>query len=519
MAVILGVTAIGAWLIGTDRVSYVVTHGVSMNPVYYQGDLVVLVKQGSYGVGQIAAYHGTREEVLHRIIGGDATRGFVFKGDNNDSIDNPTPTADELIGRAVLHVPQGGIWLKPVLSPTGLGMIGFLIVGGGAATARNRREIPRGRKKKKVKAMARQGGSWATAVTVAKAVARLPPLLRVLAGAAATMALLAVVLGVLGWMRPVTERRATSGPAQRLTFSYSAEVPRSAAYDGTTVSSPDPIFRKLTDRVVLRMRYEGPPGTFAATAALSDNSGWHTAVELVAPRDFAGTSLDTTAALDLNALEARERAAAKAIGVPASSLKIAINARVIGAGPDFTAALTLNVAPLQMTLEGGEAALVATNADPGDAETLVIRTIGLAGHPLMTAARARGLAVLLLVAATAGATAIFLITRRAIPLRTRAQIQGRYPNLLVPVEPMTTPPGAPVVSVDNFPALVKLAERYGQMILTWRGPDADDFVVRDEGITYRYRIALDEPPSLHNVERITRPAVGSHRRKASSPMP
>ncbi len=104
----------------------------------------------------------------------------------------------------------------------------------------------------------------------------------------------------------------------------------------------------------------------------------------------------------------------------------------------------------------------------------------------------------------------------ALPLRTRAEIERRYPKLLVPVEPMASPPGKPVVNVDNFPALVKLAERYGQMILTWRRPDADDFVVRDEGITYRYRIPLEEP-TLHNIELINRPnAAGSHRRKTPS---
>jgi len=81
---------------------------------------------------------------------------------------------------------------------------------------------------------------------------------------------------------------------------------------------------------------------------------------------------------------------------------------------------------------------------------------------------------------------------------------------------MPSPPGKPVVNVDNFPALVKLAEKYGQMILTWRRPDADDFIVRDEGITYRYRIPLDEP-TLQNVELIGRPGAGTHRRKASSP--
>jgi signal peptidase I len=515
MAVILGVAAIGAWLIGTDQVSYVITHGVSMNPVYYQGDLVLVVKSRTYKVGQIAAYHGAGEEVLHRIIGGDAATGYVLKGDNNQSIDITTPTADEVIGHAVLHVPKGGIWLKPVLSPTGLGMIGFLVIGGGAATPRNRRELPRGRRKKKVKAMARQGGSWATAMALAKTVSRLPPILMTLAGAAAFTTLVAIALGVLGWMKPVVEQRLGSDSPQTMTFSYSATVPRSPAYDSTTATSPDPIFRKLANRVDLRMRYVGKPGTFDASTILSDDSGWKANLALVAARKTSGNSLDTTVRLDLNALEARQRAAATAIGVQPGALTITINTRVINAAGTFAAPLALRVTPVLMALPNGASDLTVTDktAEPA---TFVARTIGTTEHPIMTAARARGLAVLLLLGAAAAVAAIFLVVRRSVPLRTRAEIERRHPNLLVHVEPMTLTPGQAVVNVDTFPALVKLAERYGQMILTWRQPEADDFVVRDDGITYRFRIPLDEP-ALHNVERVVSSTAGSHRRKAPTP--
>src|ERR1700712_109865 len=115
-------TAIGAWADMTERVSYVVTDGVSMNPVYHQGDLVFVVKADSYHVGQIAAYHGSSPglKVLHRIISGDDAIGFTFKGDNNESIDPLKPTADKLIGHAALLVPKGGIWLRPLFGPTGL---------------------------------------------------------------------------------------------------------------------------------------------------------------------------------------------------------------------------------------------------------------------------------------------------------------------------------------------------------------------------------------------------------------
>src|SRR5688572_27228731 len=84
MAAIITMAAIGTWAAGTDRMSYVVTHGVSMQPVYYAGDFVLLVKADSYEVGQIAAYHGAggRVEVLHRIIGGNSDTGYILKGDN-----------------------------------------------------------------------------------------------------------------------------------------------------------------------------------------------------------------------------------------------------------------------------------------------------------------------------------------------------------------------------------------------------------------------------------------------------
>jgi signal peptidase I len=514
MAVVLVAAAIGAWAIGTERVSYIVTSGVSMNPVYYENDLVIVCKADSYQVGQIAAYHDSGIEVLHRIIGGDDETGFVFKGDNNDSTDLSRPSADKLAGRALLHVPKGGIWLKPLLSPTGLGMIGFLIVGAGTATARNRREIPRGRRKKRVKAMARQGGSWASAVTFAKTVARLPPPLLALAGVAALAALFSLVLGVLGWMKPVSELHSASAPTQTMAFSYSAKVPSSPAYDSTTVTSPDPIFRRLTNLVDVRMRYQGPPGTFDASAVLSDDSGWKTNLTLV-QKKTAGDGLDTTVPIDLTALVARQSAAAAAIGVQPGTLTVTINARVIASADTFVAPLALKVAPLQMTLANGEGDLKVTgqSAEPA---TIVPRNIGTTDHPIMTASRARGLATLLFFGAAASAVAIFLISRRSTPIRTRADIERRHPTLLVKVEPIVSPPGEPVVNVDDFPALVKLAERYGQMILTWRQPDADDFVVRDEGITYRFRIPLDQP-TLHNVERIDRPSTGSHRRTPSTP--
>ncbi|MEU8657101.1 DUF5305 family protein [Actinoplanes philippinensis] len=494
MAAIFAMAAIGAWAISTHRLSYVVTHGVSMQPTYHAKDLVILIRFDSYEVGQIAAYHGShgRLEVLHRIIGGDGATGFTFRGDNNKSIDPETPTAAELIGRAVLHVPKGGVWLQPVLSPTGLGMLGFLFVSGGAATAKTRREIPRGRRKKKVKAM---GNSLASAVAVTKAVWRLHPMMRLLAVVSAACAVSGFALGVLGWMGPAAEKASSIRAGESMTFSYSADVGNTAAYDSTTAYSPDPIFRNVAQLVDLHLTYRGRPGRIGITARLSTGNGWHSVIELSPTRPFTAAQYMHTAQLDLNGLDQRAQAAAKAVGTDPGPVAVTVTARVErDDGSVFEPQLSLTFDALQLTLTNGATSLVVDGSSNAAAsDTLQPRRIPALG---ITATQSRSYAVTLLLVALAGTAAIIFGARSGAPLRTRPQIERRYPHLIVPVEPMASPPGKPVVIVDTFPALVKLAEKYGQMILTWTRPDgADDFVVRDEGILYRYRIEPSAAPT------------------------
>ncbi|BBH66038.1 hypothetical protein ACTI_27230 [Actinoplanes sp. OR16] len=494
MAAILVMAAIGAWAVTTGRISYVVTYGVSMNPVYYAGDLVIVGKADSYEVGQIAAYYGAggRTKVLHRIIGGDAQTGWVFKGDNNQSVDRDTPTSDEVLGRAILHVPTVGTWLQPLLSPTGIGTLAFLFVGGGTAhKIRNRRDIPRGRQKKRVKHMSGQGGSWAVAAVVVKAVTRLHPGFRVLTAVAALAAVAGVLLGVLGWMRPVQEAvAANAGSGESITFSYSAKVPRTAAYDGTRVYSPEPIYRNVVDLVDLQMTYRGDPGRIGVSARLSTSSGWHTTMRLSQPSPFTAKLYNAYVQLDLDAFDERAKAATEAIGAEVGALTATIIALVQhDDGTTFEAQLPLSVSALGMNLAGGAESLVVNKSSGAGATVVKDRQIGAFGYDLLTAAQARKHALFLLLLAVAGSVIVAVAALRSVPLNNRANIERRYPHLLVPVEPMPSPPGKPVVVVDSFPALVKLAEKYGQMILTWTRPDgADDFVVRDDGVTYRYRI-------------------------------
>lgn len=89
--------------------SYAITDGTSMLPTFHPGDLVIIRKEPSYHVGEVAAFHNEQLGVivLHRIV---AMRGdrYVFKGDNNDFDTSYEPTKSQIVGAEWLHLPGVG---------------------------------------------------------------------------------------------------------------------------------------------------------------------------------------------------------------------------------------------------------------------------------------------------------------------------------------------------------------------------------------------------------------------------
>jgi signal peptidase I len=488
--IILALALLAVLLVGmvaTGRVGYVITNGVSMNPLYYQGDMAVVTKADSYQVGQIVAYPIPSKGfvVLHRIVGGNAD-GFVMKGDNNQSIDPVHPAAAQLVGRAVLRLPQAGLWLHQVASPAGLGLIAFaLLASGGPAVATRplRRRATMSRFAKE-----RPSRPWTVALATA------PPWLQTAGAAATAVAVLGLALGALTWTGPFTMVAASQGPTTRsMTFSYTALVPHSPAYDGTTVISPDPVFRKLANTVDVHLDYRGSPGSVTVSAELSTGSGWHSTVPLAAPKTFTTTRYHGTVRLDLTALAARAQAAAAADGLPSDQLTVAVLARVDTAGGvRFAPTLPLSLSPLQLTLAGGAPTLIVKDSTVVRRATTASRTIDALGAHI-TVASARTLSMILLLAGLMGAAVLALSAGRSAPKSEAAGIRRRYAGLLIAVQPMSAPPGRPVVDVTEFAALARLAERYGLLVLHWSRGNVQTFAVQDDGTTYRYRTSAGDP--------------------------
>jgi signal peptidase len=114
--------------------SFVMVQGTSMDPTYHTGDLVITHKQSSYAVGDVIAYEvphgdvGVGLTVIHRIIGGSATTGFITQGDNNPAADDWRPKLADVQGSAWFVTPRGGRILAFLHAPIPLAGIAASVV-------------------------------------------------------------------------------------------------------------------------------------------------------------------------------------------------------------------------------------------------------------------------------------------------------------------------------------------------------------------------------------------------------
>jgi signal peptidase I len=129
---------------------YVMVSGTSMLPKYHDGDLIIVHRQDTYRRGDIVAYHVPKgdpaagSQVIHRIIGGSARKGYVVEGDNRTSPDLWHPKPSNIAGKAWLQVPGGGRVIAFLRSPLVLASLAagvvFALFAGGTATRRKDEE-------------------------------------------------------------------------------------------------------------------------------------------------------------------------------------------------------------------------------------------------------------------------------------------------------------------------------------------------------------------------------------------
>lgn len=111
------------------RAGWVVVSGTSMNPGMHTGDLALVERQSSYHVGEVVAYRvpkgqvGAGYEVIHRIIGGNARKGWTMKGDNRTGPDLWHPKNSDIVGARLLFIPKAYLILGFLHTPLLLGLL------------------------------------------------------------------------------------------------------------------------------------------------------------------------------------------------------------------------------------------------------------------------------------------------------------------------------------------------------------------------------------------------------------
>jgi hypothetical protein len=223
-------------------------------------------------------------------------------------------------------------------------------------------------------------------------------------------------------------------------------------------------------------------------ADLSTASGWHTRIPLVGSTSFTGGHYRATVVLDLLDLDARAHAAAVTTGIPSDQLRVSVAPDFLpDGGAPFSPRLNLTLTPLQLTLTEGSP-LVVESARPTARTVPVTGQVRLFGT-LASVAALRLLALLLVALGSPAAVVTVLLARRGEPASEGLRIQRRHAAILLAVQPMPSVPGRAVVDVAEFTALVRIAERYGLLILHWVRSGVETYLVQDEGTTYRYRTA------------------------------
>lgn len=125
--------------------AYIEVSGHSMDGTYLTGDLVVTRERDTYAVGDIVAFRVAGKgsgQVIHRIIGGDGSRGYTLQGDNNPDPDPWHPTDEDVVGAAWIHLPQKA-WLlhlprEPWFAGLSAGLVTLLVLGWDARPRRDR---------------------------------------------------------------------------------------------------------------------------------------------------------------------------------------------------------------------------------------------------------------------------------------------------------------------------------------------------------------------------------------------
>lgn len=99
--------------------SWAVILSGSMEPEISLDDIIVNKAQDSYQVGDVITFENGSSLTTHRIVG-VSEKGFITKGDANNTEDTAPVPQEQILGRVIFSVPKVGLVLGNLKTPLGM---------------------------------------------------------------------------------------------------------------------------------------------------------------------------------------------------------------------------------------------------------------------------------------------------------------------------------------------------------------------------------------------------------------
>jgi signal peptidase I len=477
--------------------TYVIISGVSMEPDFHQGDLVIVHETADYRVGDIVAYRNAdiHGNVLHRIAGLNLDH-FIFKGDNNSWLDSYQPTQEELIGKLWIHLPKVGkaiMWVRvPLNMAFTVGILGGVIMAGTVLEKPERK----GKKKSNKKTGSTGSGSVEGALF-----------------GLGFLFLASLALGIYSFTHPI-RRDAEAIPYEHQgTFSYSA-AGTVGVYDSKTVQTGEPVFPALTCDLHLQFKYslsagqlQDLNGTHRISASIiEEQSNWQRTIPIEAETAFSGNSFLTDVTLNLCQVETMVETMEETTDFHPSSYKLLITPGVNISGTfdggvfedTFEPSLPFRFDKIHFYLDDNnlesdplKPSKMGLLQDPHSVPNL-LSLFGLKFKDITL----RFAAVIGLGLSIIGILLLVFSISEAARRDPAEYIKMKYGGMMVSVsgkDPGISPHPLEVGSIDE---LAKIAERNNSMILHDQKDSTHTYHVNCDGKTYRCVVQKEETGTM-----------------------
>ncbi|MBK9928023.1 MAG: signal peptidase I [Anaerolineales bacterium] len=488
------------------QASYVMVNGISMEPNYHTGDLVIVRKAQTYQVGDVVTYRDAilGDYIIHRIIAIGQDK-YVFKGDNNSWIDVYRPTQEEIVGKQWIYIPKLGNFFKWMRVPLHLALM--IVLLGGVLMKGMINSEKQGKQNRPSEGFGGmlEGGLYLFGICT----------------------LIFLGLAVFAFIRPSTRPADMIKYQQESHFSYSA-TGTPVLYDSNVVQSGEPVFPKLACFLNVDFTYsvsgdqlQGVSGAHQLVARVMDEqSGWQRTIPVNQPTAFSGNTFTSASIVDLCQVIALVNTLEQETGLRANTytleiipqVKITANAAGTQITDSFDPKLVFRFDDVHFFLftpKGQDDPLNFSQQSSAQNPNVAASTISILGWE-PTVSKVRTIALFGLAVSMSG---IILLGLQAFATAQHSQeewIKLRYNALLVNVYERDIQPASTLIDVTTIDELAKLADRHNTVILHMTLNFLHCYLVQGNGVTYRFVFSagkssapLIEPPRREMVNYAT----------------